>query len=346
MSAKKIETSQQTDKILDVKGLKTYFFTENGVVRAVDDVSFHIYRGETLGLVGESGSGKTQTALSIMRLVPAPPGEIVAGEVLRNGEDMLQYSEEKMREIRGNEISMIFQDPMTSLNPVYTIGDQISEAIELHQRVSPREALQKAAQMLDIVGVPAAASRLGDYPHLFSGGMRQRVMIAMALSCNPDILIADEPTTALDVTVQAQVIELLRALKKQFKMSILLITHDLGVIAELADRVCVMYAGQMVEISDVRTVFKFPKHPYTAALLSSIPRVDEKKETLEVIPGGIPNLIYIPPGCRFHPRCKFAWKACREEYPDMVEIKPGHQVRCLIYSGQVKVPDTIKEVTL
>ena len=206
MSAQKTESSQQTDKILEVKGLKTYFFTENGVVRAVDDVSFHIFRGETLGLVGESGSGKTQTALSVMRLVPAPPGEIVAGEVLREGEDMLQYSEEKMREIRGNEISMIFQDPMTSLNPVYTIGDQISEAIELHQRVSPREALQKAAQMLDLVGVPAAASRLNDYPHLFSGGMRQRVMIAMALSCNPDILIADEPTTALDVKVQAQVI--------------------------------------------------------------------------------------------------------------------------------------------
>jgi len=314
--------------LLEVKNLKTQFFTEDGVVKAVDDISFYIRRGEVLGLVGESGCGKTVSSLSLLRLVPDPPGKIVGGQILFQGKDMLEKNDDEMRHIRGNEISMIFQDPMSSLNPVFTVKNQLLENIKLHQDVTAEEALQKGIEMLELVGIPEADRRIHDYPHLFSGGMRQRVMIAMALSCNPSMVIADEPTTALDVTIQAQVLDLMRDLREDLNMAILYITHNLGVIAEMADRIAVMYAGNIVETADAVTIFKNPHHPYTKALLSSIPRMDKKLDRLGVIKGTVPNLITPPTGCRFHPRCPIATEKCSREVPPLVETEPEHFALC------------------
>jgi len=317
-----------SEVLLEVKNLKTQFFTEDGVVKAVDNVSFKIYPGEVLGLVGESGCGKTVSALSTLRLVPDPPGKIIEGEILFNDENLLEKNDREMRDIRGNEIAMIFQDPMTSLNPVFTVRNQIMENITLHQELSKEEALRRAIEMLELVGIPEAERRINDYPHLFSGGMRQRVMIAMALSCNPALLIADEPTTSLDVTIQAQVLDLMRDLRDDLNMAILYITHNLGVIAEMADRVGVMYAGNIVETADTVTIFKNPHHPYTKALLTSIPRMDMKLDRLGVIRGVVPNLINPPSGCRFHPRCPIATEKCSKEVPPYVETEPGHFAFC------------------
>ena len=316
------------EPLLELEHLKTQFFTEDGVVKAVDDVSFKLHRGEVLGLVGESGCGKTITSLSILKLVPTPPGKIVGGKVMFNGEDLMELSEERMRQIRGNEISMIFQDPMTSLNPVFTVKNQILENIKLHQDVSEDEALEKGIELMQMVGIPEARRRINDYPHLFSGGMRQRVMIAMALSCNPQMLIADEPTTALDVTIQAQVLDLIKDLQEDLNMAVLYITHNLGVIAEIADNVAVMYAGNIVEYTDVNTIYDKPDHPYTRALLSSIPRMDKKISRLGVIRGTVPNLITPPSGCRFHPRCPYATEKCSTPVPPYVEIEPSHFSFC------------------
>lgn len=315
--------------LVQIKNLKTYFFTDAGIVKAVDDVTLNIPQGKTVAVVGESGSGKSVMASSIMKLVPQPPGKIVSGEILFEGEDMVKMSEEEMRLIRGNRISMIFQEPMTSLNPVFRIGEQITEAIELHQQASEKEAIEKAEEILKLVGIPAAEERMRDYPHQLSGGMRQRVMIAMALACNPELLIADEPTTALDVTIQAQILELMRSLQEGIGMAILLITHDLGVVAEMADEVIVMYAGQVVEYTDVNTLFRNPLHPYTAGLMRSIPRVDVKQDKLFVIEGVVPNPMNFPEGCRFAPRCSLAVPECRGAIPELREITPGHQVRCI-----------------
>jgi oligopeptide/dipeptide ABC transporter ATP-binding protein len=323
------------DNLVEVKNLKTYFFTDDGVVPAVDGVDFSIKKGETLGIVGESGCGKSVTSLSLLRLVPNPPGKIVDGEMYFKGENLLEKSESEMRKIRGNDISMIFQEPMTSLNPVFTVGEQISEAIELHQGLNKRDALAKAVEMLKLVGIPSAEQRVHEYPHQMSGGMRQRVMIAMALSCNPALLIADEPTTALDVTIQAQILELMKDLKERLGTAIMLITHDLGVVAEMAENVLVMYAGKVVEYADVKTIFKNPKHPYTVGLLGSIPRLDQPKEKLYVIEGVVPNPFNMPSGCRFHPRCPEAREICKTKEPELLHID-GQQVRCWKYTDEWK----------
>ncbi|AYO31045.1 MAG: peptide/nickel transport system ATP-binding protein [Thermoanaerobacteraceae bacterium] len=323
------------DNLVEVKNLKTYFFTDDGVVPAVDGVDFSIKKGETLGIVGESGCGKSVTSLSLLRLVPNPPGKIVDGEMYFKGENLLEKSESEMRKIRGNDISMIFQEPMTSLNPVFTVGEQISEAIELHQGLNKRDALAKAVEMLKLVGIPSAEQRVNEYPHQMSGGMRQRVMIAMALSCNPALLIADEPTTALDVTIQAQILELMKDLKERLGTAIMLITHDLGVVAEMAENVLVMYAGKVVEYADVKTIFKNPKHPYTVGLLGSIPRLDQPKEKLYVIEGVVPNPFNMPSGCRFHPRCPEAREICKTKEPELLHID-GQQVRCWKYTDEWK----------
>jgi oligopeptide/dipeptide ABC transporter ATP-binding protein len=319
--------SVNNDNLLEIKGLRTYFYTEDGIVKAIEGIDLHIERGETLGLVGESGCGKTVTALSIMQLIPNPPGKIIDGEIFFEGEDLLKYTDEQMRFIRGNEISMIFQDPQSALNPVYTVDNQLREVIELHQNVDKEEARRRAIDMLDIVGIPEPEGRIMDYPHQFSGGMKQRVMIAMALSCNPKMLIADEPTTNLDVTVQAQVLEKINSLKKEFGTTVLLITHNLGVIAEMSDHVGVMYAGKLVEYADVDIIYHSPLHPYTIALHDAIPRVIKKKEKLGVIKGVVPNLIYPPSGCRFHPRCDFATEVCEKESPKGEWIG-DHYVEC------------------
>ena len=316
------------ERLVEVRNLKTYFHTEDGVVPSVDGVSLHINRGETLGVVGESGCGKSVTSLSIMRLIPIPPGQIAGGEIIFEGVDLLKKSEAEMRKIRGNDISMIFQEPMTSLNPVYTCGDQIAEAIELHQGMGRKEAMAKAVEMLRLVGIPLPERRVHEYPHQLSGGMRQRVMIAMALSCNPKLLIADEPTTALDVTIQAQILELMKKLKKDLGMAIMLITHDLGVIAEMAERVIVMYAGKVVEEADVVSLFRRPLHPYTEGLLRSIPRLDDNKERLHVIEGVVPNPLHMPQGCRFNPRCPYAQDICRQKEPPLAEAGSGRKVAC------------------
>ncbi len=313
--------------LLDIQGLCTVFDTEAGVAKAVDNLSLSLKKGSVLGIVGESGCGKSITSLSILRLVP-PPGRIVAGKITFDGQDLLSLSESKMQEIRGDRIALIPQDPMTSLNPVYTIGEQIIEAIELHQNVSKKEARKRAIEVLDRVRIPEAANRIDDYPHQFSGGMRQRVMIAMALSCKPDLLIADEPTTALDVTVQAQILDLLRAIQKAEGMSILLITHDLGVVAEMCDDVAIMYAGSIVEHAPVVDLFKHPKHPYTVGLLNSIPRPGSTR--LTPIDGQPPNLINLPPGCRFANRCPLVEPRCREAFPPLEEKLPGHTARCVV----------------
>jgi len=316
------------EKLLELKNLKTYFFTEEGVSKAVDGVDFEIYPGETLGVVGESGCGKSVTSLSVMRLIPEPPGKIVEGEILFKGRDITRLSQAEMRKIRGNEISMIFQEPMTSLNPVFTIGDQISEAIIIHKNVSKKEAMEQSVEMLRKVGIPLPEQRVHEYPHQLSGGMRQRVMIAMALSCDPELLIADEPTTALDVTIQAQILDLMNSLKDKFNMSIMMITHDLGVIAEICDRVAVMYAGKIVEYTDVKTLFASPKHPYTWGLMNSIPRMDKEVERLTAIPGIVPSSLDFPEGCKYNTRCPLADEKCIAEEPEIEEVEKGHKVRC------------------
>ena len=319
----------EKEVLLEVRDLKTYFYTEDGVVKAVDGVSFTMHKGEVLGLVGESGCGKSVTSLSIMRLVDAP-GKIVGGQIIFKGEDLLKKSEEEMRKIRGSEIAMIFQEPMTALNPVYTIGDQIMEAILTHQDVSEEEAKKKTIELLDLVGIPDPEKRFNEYPHEMSGGMRQRAMIAMAISCNPDLLISDEATTALDVTIQAQILELMKDLQRKIGMAVLFITHDLALVAEMANSVAVTYTGRIVEYSDVRSVFKNPHHPYTYGLLQSIPSLlsEKTKEPLPAIEGMVPSPYRMPSGCHFNPRCPFATDICRKEMPEIKEVTPNHFVRC------------------
>jgi oligopeptide/dipeptide ABC transporter ATP-binding protein len=319
--------------LLEVHDLKTYFRTEDGIARAVDGVSFHVNAGETLGIVGESGSGKSVSALSVMRLIPEPPGEIQPGSrILFHGdqgvEDLAQADEKRMRQIRGNDIAMIFQEPMTSLNPVFRIGDQIMESLRLHQRLERGAARAKAIDMLRLVGIPIPEQRIDEYPHQLSGGMRQRVMIAMALACDPKVLIADEPTTALDVTIQAQILDLLNRLQEELGMAIILITHDLGVVAETCDRVVVMYGGQVFEEGPVDEVFHDPQNPYTEGLLRSIPRLGRGEERLAVIPGIVPSPAAWPVGCRFNPRCPYAWEKTRQEEPPLFEIGPGRKNKC------------------
>ncbi len=326
-----------SERLVEIKDLYTYFYTEDGVVPAVDGVSMHINQGETLGVVGESGCGKSVTALSVMRLIPRPPGKIESGSITFEDREILELSEAQMRKIRGNDIAMIFQEPMTSLNPVYTVGDQIAEAIELHQGLSHRQAIEKAVDMLRQVGIPLPEQRVREYPHQMSGGMRQRVMIGMALSCNPKLLIADEPTTALDVTIQAQILELMKKLKRDFGTAIMLITHDLGVIAEMAERVVVMYAGKIVEEGEAGALFADPTHPYTEGLLNSIPRMDAKKGRLHVIEGVVPNPLYMPEGCRFNPRCPKAMDLCREQEPPLIELRPGRRVACWLHTDREEV---------
>jgi oligopeptide/dipeptide ABC transporter ATP-binding protein len=318
----------ENGNLIEVQDLATHFAAEDEVARAVDGISFNIAKGETLGLVGESGCGKSVTALSIMRLIPDPPGKIVRGRILLEGKDLVPLKEAEMRGVRGNRISMVFQEPMTSLNPVFRAGKQIAEAAVLHQKISWREARERTTEMLAKVEIPAPAERYYEYPHQLSGGMKQRVMIAMALVCNPSLLIADEPTTALDVTIQAQILRLLRDLQQEFGMSILLITHDLGVVAETAHRVAVMYAGKIVELADVHSLFARPLHPYTQALLESIPKLGEKKHRLSVIPGEVPNPLAFPGGCRFHPRCGYATDKCKKEMPELRDHEDNHSAAC------------------
>jgi oligopeptide/dipeptide ABC transporter ATP-binding protein len=322
--------------LLEVKNLKTYFYTEDGVVRAVDGVNFEVYPGEVLGLVGESGCGKSVTSLSIMRLI-SKPGKIDEGEILLDGENLLKLPEEEMIKVRGNRISMIFQQPQTALNPVFKVGDQLAEVLNVHQDLGKEAGWKRAVQLLKMVGVPDPERRAEAYPHELSGGMAQRVMIAMALACVPELLIADEPTTALDVTIQAQILDLMRDLRREMGTSVILITHDLGVVAEMAERVAVMYAGEIVEQTDVNTLFDQPLHPYTQGLIGSIPILGQIKERLDVIPGSVPNLINLPQGCRFAPRCqarfKYGLSICTEIKPDLDEVKQGHLVRCWLYQS-------------
>jgi peptide/nickel transport system ATP-binding protein/oligopeptide transport system ATP-binding protein len=320
--------STEKKNIISVKDLKTYFYTEDGVVPAIDGVSFNIKQGETLCIVGESGSGKSVTSLSIMRLIQSPPGKIEDGEIYFHDENLFNKSEKEMRSIRGNKISMIFQEPMTSLNPVYKIGDQIAESIMLHQRKNTKDANIETINLLKLVGIPEPERRINQYPHELSGGMRQRVMIAMALACNPELLIADEPTTALDVTIQNQILQLMKNLKKTINMSIVLITHDLGIVAEMADRVVVMYAGQIVEQGDVYTIFENPKHPYTEGLLKSMPSSEKRIGRLYAIDGVVPNPLMLPKGCRFAPRCEYARQICSSELPEIITCSEEEQVRC------------------
>ncbi|BFJ85949.1 ABC transporter ATP-binding protein [Ruthenibacterium sp. TH_2024_36131] len=321
------------ETVLQVKNLKTYFYTEEGMVPAVDGLDFELGKGETLAIVGESGCGKSVTSLSVLRIVPTPPGKILDGEILYKGEDLLKKSEREMRAIRGNEISMIFQEPLTSLNPVFTIGKQITDILRMHQGMNKKQAYEKAVEMLAKVRIPSPEKVVNDYPHQLSGGMRQRVMIAMALACDPGILIADEPTTALDVTIQAQIMHLLCDLKKDRDTSIILITHDLGVVAQIAENVMVMYAGQAVEYADVKSIFKEPLHPYTKGLLKSLPVLGEEKDELYSIKGNIPSPKDYPQGCRFSPRCDQACEKCRKEPPPLTVLPDGRKVRCWNYVG-------------
>lgn len=318
-------------RLLEVNNLNTRFYTQEGVVKAVNDLSFHIDRGETVGIVGESGSGKSVTMLSIMRLIPSPPGKITDGEVIFEGRDLVQVDEEEMHEVRGNRMAIIFQDPMTSLNPVLTIERQITEALELHLGMNRQQARERAIELLTMVGIPAAADRIDDYPHQFSGGMRQRVMIAIGLACHPQLLIADEPTTALDVTIQAQIVELIKRLRDEIGMAIIWITHDVSLLASLADRLLVMYAGQIVEKAPLKDIYKNPRHPYTIGLLQSIPRLDEKKRArLQPVEGLPPDLVDYPTGCPFAERCKWAEEKCFEEDPPLEQIGPEHYVACWV----------------
>jgi peptide/nickel transport system ATP-binding protein len=320
-------------RLLEIRGLKTHFATDDGWVRAVDGVDLTIHRGETLGVVGESGCGKTVTAMTVMKLVAMPPGRIVEGQILWQGRDLVPLGADEMRAIRAREIGIVFQEPMTSLNPVYTVGEQIAEVVRLHEKLSKRAALERAVEMLKLVHIPNPERRVHDYPHQFSGGMRQRVMIAMALSCSPKLLIADEPTTALDVTIQAQILELIAEMKARLGMAVMLITHAMGVVAETAQRVVVMYAGKVVEEAPVGELFARPRHPYTQGLIRSIPRIDTaavKKQRLEAIPGVVPSLLHPPPGCRFAARCRFAMPKCVEAEPPLREVAPGHKVACVL----------------
>ena len=327
-------TEQTPNSLLEVKNLKTYFYTEDGIVKAVDGVDFYVAPGEVLGLVGESGCGKSVTSLSIMRLIGIP-GKIVAGEITFEGRSLLGLSEAEMVEMRGNRMSMIFQQPQTSLNPVFKVGDQVAEVLTIHRDMSNEEAWERAVELLRLVGIPDPESKAHAFPHEMSGGQAQRVMIAMALALNPQLLIADEPTTALDVTIQAQILDLMRDLSERMGTSVILITHDLGVVAEMADRVAVMYAGRIVEESDVNTIFAEPLHPYTQGLIASIPILGVVKDRLEVIPGGVPNLVNLPPGCRFAPRClarvENNLRICEQVEPDLILARPGHKVRCWLY---------------
>ncbi len=322
--------------LLEVKNLKTYFYTEDGIVRAVDGVDFHVFPGEVLGLVGESGCGKSVTSLSIMRLI-SPPGKIIQGQILFDKKDLVTATENEMIQVRGNRISMIFQQPQTALNPVFKVGDQIAEVLQIHQNMNKETGKARAIELLQMVGIPDAARRAEAYPHELSGGMAQRVMIAMALACAPALLIADEPTTALDVTIQAQILDLMRNLRSNIGTAIILITHDLGVVADMCERVAVMYAGRICEQTDVNTLFAHPLHPYTVGLIGSIPILGKLKERLEVIPGSVPNLVNLPPGCRFAPRCRarldHALSICTEQEPELIEAAPGHIVRCWLYQN-------------
>jgi oligopeptide/dipeptide ABC transporter ATP-binding protein len=333
--------------LLEIKRLSTWFFTADGVVKAVDGVDLTVSRGEVLGLVGESGSGKSVTSLSVLRLV-GDPGRVVGGEVRFDGEDLLALPMKKMRRVRGERISMIFQQPVSSLNPCYRAGYQIGEVYEVHEKSSRKASRPKAVEMLRKVGIPDPERRARTFPHQLSGGMAQRIMIAMALAAGPELLIADEPTTALDVTIQAQILELMRDLQADLGMAVVLITHDLGIVAELADRVAVMYAGQIVEEADTPSLFREPKHPYTKGLIGSVPVIGQRRETLAVIPGRVPNLINLPPGCRFAPRCQARIEAgltqCTEDMPALVEVAPGHKVRCFLHSDEVQedVPVIVK----
>lgn len=321
-------------KLLEIKDLAIHYITHEGVVKAVQDMYLDIDEGETLGLVGETGAGKTTTALGIMQLVPDPPGKIISGEVLFEGENLIGKSAQALRKIRGNQISMIFQDPMTSLNPVITVGEQIAEVIKLHENVSNTEADEKAKEMLLKVGIPA--ERVKDFPHQFSGGMRQRVVIAIALACNPKLLIADEPTTALDVTIQAQVLELMKKLKTEFRTSMIMITHDLGIVAEVCDKVAIMYAGNVIEYTTKDELFTTPKHPYTIGLFNSIPDIESDVKRLKPIKGIMPDPTDLPPGCPFHPRCEKAMPICSQRVPKNTEVTPGHFVKCLLFEEGVE----------
>lgn len=327
-------TSNNGDLMLDVQDLRTYFYTEDGVVKAVDGVDLYVRRGETLGVVGESGCGKSVTSLSIMRLI-SPPGRIVSGRIIFDGVDLLTLPEHEMTKIRGNRISMIFQQPTSCLNPVFKIGDQVAEVLQIHEGLGKKASWDRAVELLRMVGIPEPQKRAHAYPHEISGGQAQRVMIAMALACQPELLIADEPTTALDVTIQAQILDLMRELKEKTGTAIMLITHDMGVVAEMCDRVVVMYAGQVVEQADVKTIFTNPLHPYTKGLLGSIPVLGQLRDRLDTIPGTVPNLIDPPPGCRFEPRCQVCEGAvrerCRTELPPLREVEPGHWVRTWLY---------------
>jgi oligopeptide/dipeptide ABC transporter ATP-binding protein len=320
--------------LLSIKNLKTHFYSAGKTVRALDGVSFDIEEGGAFGLVGETGCGKSVTALSILRLIPSPPGKIVGGEIHFKGRNLFNLSEDEIRSIRGKEISMIFQEPMTCLNPVFRIGDQMAEVVMLHQGLQRARAIENALRMLERVHIPDAPHVARQFPHQLSGGMRQRVMIAMELSCHPSLLIADEPTTALDVTIQAQILQLIREMKKEFHTSIFLITHDLGVVAELCDRVAVMYAGSIVEEARVEEIFADAKHPYTRGLWGAIPLVDQEKETLAVIPGTVPDLSHPPKGCKFHPRCTFRFAPCDQTPPPLFQLSPGHLVSCFLYSEE------------
>ncbi len=315
--------------LLEVNDLRTYFYTQEGVVKAVDGTSYAVEEGETLGLVGESGCGKSVSALSILRLIPQPPGKIVSGEINFQGRDLLKLDESEMRRIRGNDIAMVFQEPMTSLNPVLTIGRQITESLELHQDLHGRASRERAIELLELVGIPSARGRLDDYPHQFSGGMRQRVMIAMAMSCNPKILLADEPTTALDVTIQAQILEVMARLSREFGTAVIIITHNLGVVARYADRVNVMYAGRVIERAEARELYGNPRHPYTVGLLNSVPRLDEtRQEKLIPIEGLPPDLAHLPEGCSFYPRCDWRTDRCLAEFPPITQVAGEHEVAC------------------
>ena len=318
-------------KLLEIKNLTIKYITEDETVDAVNNINVTIYEGETLGLVGETGAGKTTTALGVMRLIPNPPGKILSGEIFYEGNDLLKISEEKIRAIRGSQISMIFQDPMTSLNPVMTVGEQIAEVIQIHEKLDEKASMKKAEEMLELVGIPG--SRSNDFPHQFSGGMKQRVVIAISLACNPKLLIADEPTTALDVTIQAQVLDLMNELKKKFKTSMMLITHDLGVVAQVCDKVAIMYAGEIIETGSLEDLFNRPKHPYTHGLFGSIPSLDTECDRLKPILGLMPDPTNLPSGCKFHPRCPNAVEICSTQFPKETLIGGEHKIKCLAYEG-------------
>jgi peptide/nickel transport system ATP-binding protein len=326
--------------LLEIRGLKTHFATDDGMVQAVDGVDITVGRGETVGVVGESGCGKTVTALSVLKLIAMPPGKIVAGQILYQGRDLVPLDTQDMDRVRAKEIAMVFQEPMTSLNPVYTIGEQIAEVLRRHEGLSRKGAIDRTVEMLRLVQIPNADKRFDDYPHQFSGGMRQRVMIAMALACSPKLLIADEPTTALDVTIQAQILDLLADMKARFGMAVMLITHAMGVVAETAQRVVVMYAGKVIEEAPVEQLFADPKHPYTQGLIRSIPRIDTaamKKQRLEAIPGVVPSLLNPPPGCRFAARCRYAMPKCRDAVPPLRHVGGGHSVACVLHEGVLEM---------